>query len=386
MDTGTSERGPVYTPNPVLRDLRRSRGWGRPRLARALHEHCTREEWPSPGQANIEKQLYRLESGRVRKPDAFYARLISEFFGRTPNELFGELDPGNGKIGSTYSIRSHQFVPSYIGADAARELATGAQHHEPVGQWTGCIRIDSEEHPDLYVWPCGVVVFHVVDHLTPTSIAEVAMWRRQSYASNLEAAAADLAAYRCPPLSAPYVLSAYWVDTIPLDSTQASCALRLLAIPRVLTSRETDGTESELNRAGLIEQSLLREGFDHPEIVDFGVRGISSAYASWSGVVYHPTATERALTEDELVACELSVQAAWTYSDYIRDEVEAGRDPVVAESCGWRYLRGVKSRLTTERPQETSQHRAMREAVVSTSGLERRLKQALEALKECDRG
>ena len=53
MDTGTSERGPAYTPNPVLRDLRLARGWGRPRLARALHQHCTQKEWPSPGQANI---------------------------------------------------------------------------------------------------------------------------------------------------------------------------------------------------------------------------------------------------------------------------------------------------------------------------------------------
>jgi hypothetical protein len=386
MDTGTSERGPAYSPNLVLRDLRASRGWGRPRLARELDNHCTRKDWPSPGQANIEKQLYRLESGRVRRPDEFYARLLSDFFGRTSHELFGELDPGNGEIGSTYDIRSHQFVPSYIGADAARNLVAATPHIESAGQWTGCVRVESSEHPHLYVWPCGVVVFHVVDQLTPASIAEVAVWRRPSYVRNLEAAAASLATYGCPSLSEPYVLSAYWVDTIPLDSTQATCALRLLAIPRVLTSRETAGTPSELHRATLIEQSLLREGFDHPEIVDFGVRGISSAYASWSGVVYHPTATERALTEDELVACELSVQAAWTYSDYIRDEVEAGRDPVVAESCGWRYLRGVKSRLTTERPQETSQHRAMREAVVSTSGLERRLDQALEALRECERG
>ena len=384
MDTGTS--GPVYSPNPVLLDLRRSRGWGRPRLARELHAYCVEKKRPSPGQANIEKQLYRLESGRVRRPDAFYARLLSDFFGRSPHELFGELDSGNGETASTFTMRSHQFVPSYIGAEAASRLVAAAPHDESAGQWTGCVRVESSEHPDLYVWPCGVVVFHVVDELTPSSIAEVAVWRRPAYARNLEAAAASLATFGCPSLSEPYVLSAYWVDTIPLDSTQASCALRLLAIPRVLTSRETAGTPSELHRAGLIEQSLLREGFDHPEIVDFGVRGISSAYASWSGVVYHPTATERALTEDELVACELSVQAAWTYSDYIRDEVEAGRDPVVAESCGWRYLRGVKSRLTTERPQETSQHRAMREAVVSTSGLERRLDQALEALRECERG
>jgi hypothetical protein len=95
---------------------------------------------------------------------------------------------------------------------------------------------------------------------------------------------------------------------------------------------------------------LLREGFDHPEIVDFGDRGISSAYASWSGVVYHPTAPTRALTEHELVACELSVQAAWSFSDYVRDEVESGRDPVVSNTCGrLEYLRlAVPTRVSIQ--------------------------------------
>ncbi|MDT0349523.1 hypothetical protein [Pseudonocardia charpentierae] len=215
------------------------------------------------------------------------------------------------------------------------------------------------------------------------------VWRRQSYPVNIEQAAVGLASYDCPTLSEPYVLSAYWVEQIPLDIARRGCALRLLTIPRVMTSRDTPHAiaeyDSERHRAAVVEQALLREGFDHPEIVDFGVLGISSAYASWSGVVYHPTATARALTENELFACELSVQAAWSYSDYVPAEVEADRDPVVSDTCGWRYLRGVKSRLMTERPQETSQHRAMREAIVSTSGLARRLNQALGALKDCER-
>jgi hypothetical protein len=153
---------------------------------------------------------------------------------------------------------------------------------------------------------------------------------------------------------------------------------------RVFWSRENIGLDwdSQLRHAQLVEQTLLRDGFDHPEIVDFGLKGISCAYASWSGVVYHPTAIGRSLTEHELVACELSVQAAWAYADYVRREVERGQDPIVPETYGWRHLRGVKSRLTTERPQETMQHRAMREAVVGTSGLVRRLDQALDALME----
>jgi hypothetical protein len=93
----------------------------------------------------------------------------------------------------------------------------------------------------------------------------------------------------------------------------------------------------------------------------------------------------RCLAEHELVACELSVQAAWAYTDYVRQVVEAGEDPDVPPQDGWRYLRGLRSRLTTERPHETSQHRAMREAIVNTSGLLRRLDQAIDTLRDCDR-
>jgi len=45
----------------------------------------------------------------------------------------------------------------------------------------------------------------------------------------------------------------------------------------------------------------------------------------------------------------------------------------------------MRSRLTTERPQETSQHRSMRNAIVQTSGLDRHLAQAVEILRDCDR-
>ena len=115
------------------------------------------------------------------------------------------------------------------------------------------------------------------------------------------------------------------------------------------------------------------------------MKGISLGCASWSGVVYHPIARDRALREDELVTCELSVQAVWAYCDHLRQQVETGDDPVVPAKFGWRFLRGVRSRLTTERPQETSQHRSMRDAVVQTSGLGRHLTQAVEILRECDR-
>jgi hypothetical protein len=112
------------------------------------------------------------------------------------------------------------------------------------------------------------------------------------------------------------------------------------------------------------------------------MRGTSLGYASWSGVVYHPIARDRALREDELITCELSVQAVWAYCDHLRQHVEQGNDPIVPPQYGWRFLRATRSRLTTERPQETSQHRSMRDAIMHTSGLNRHLTQALETLRD----
>lgn len=383
MDTGTSS---ALVPNRVLLELRNGRSWGRPRLAKELHGYCRTRGWSSPGQANIEKQIYRLETGRVRRPDPFYARLIAEFFDRPPIELFGPSE--TAASGNTYRIRSHKFVPLYVGAAAVAGLQQGSSTDETADDWLTGQQVEQLELAGARAlcWPFGVVMFHLVEDLEPESVAWIAVWRRLTYDENMQHALRAVADHGLDILSDPYVLSAYWVDDIPLDGSQHGSALRLLCVPRVLVSRHETGTpEEKLARASVVEQAFLRDGFDHPDISDFGVRAIASGYASWSGVVYQPHASEQCLSERELVACELSVQAAWAYTDYIRQIVEAGEDPDVPLDYGWRYLRGIRSRLTTERPQETSQHRSMREAVVNTSGLIRRLDQAIDTLRDCDR-
>lgn len=383
MDTRTSGSGVDRTPNHVLQDLRKSRGWGRPRLAKELHQYCLSRQWPSPGEENLRKQIYRLESGHVRSPDKFYSRLYCQFFERTAHELFGETKPSFGASGS-FSLTSHKFIPVYVGEDAAARLAEEAD--DAAGQWTTChtTSIESEDGDvyTKYIWPFGVVVYHLTEQLTPESVAEVAVWRRLSYPEHIDWATQRLERkIGTQPTLEPYVLSAYWVHAVPWDEARNETALRLLCIPRALTERADSDTPSRAH-AELVEQSLVREGFDHPEITEFGMQGISLGFASWSGVVYHPTAPTRALTEQDLVSCELSVQAAWSYCNYIRSEVEIGRDPQVSEKYGWRFVRGLRSRLTTERPQETSQHRSMREAIIETSGLSRHLDQAVETLRE----
>ncbi len=386
--TGPSAPG-TTTPNQVLAALRTQRGWGRTRLARELDDFCARQGWPRPGRENLQKQIYRLERGQVHVPDEFYTRLFCSFFEKSAHELFGITeDAPTGPGAARWNVRSHKFIPSHIGPEHAQRLLnipgfSPLQDDWLPGSTTPVDREDGDCH--LAVWPFGVAMFHLVEDLEFGSIAELAVWRIQSYETDTAWAQQRLRALTgSDQVEPPYVLSAYWVQEAPCSGPELQTALRLMCIPRSLLDRDADDATSPLAHAQLVERSLLRDGFDHPEMVDFGMQGIAHGLASWSGVVYHPTAPTRCTPEDELVACELAAQAVWAYCHFIRTEIEQGRDPVVPPQYGWRFLRGIQSRLTTARPRETEQHRAMREAIVSTSGLAEHLPLAVETLKEAE--
>jgi len=384
--TSTDKR---HVPNAVLIRLREEQGWGRPRLAKQFELIGRRHGIPTPEPAAMEKQIYRLETGRTLRPTPMYAKLYCLTFDRTTSELFGDLEP-EVPIGTTCAARSHKFIPVFVGAEAASALATGGgQWSDVTDQWMECRR-RAVKHPtgacQLYLWPFGVALFHLVEELALESVAHLAVWRRITYEQNMQWAQDQLRALTGGNVaSESYVLSLYWVDEPAWQGNTLHTALRLMCIPRVLVPRAETIDESCLASAALVERALLENGFEHPELVDFSMKGISIGYASWSGVVYHPIAKDRALREDELVTCELSVQAVWAYCDHLRQQIEKGNDPVVPTEFGWRFLRGIRSRLTTERPQETSQHRSMRDAVIQTSGLDRHLAQAIETLRDCDR-
>jgi hypothetical protein len=158
-----------------------------------------------------------------------------------------------------------------------------------------------------------------------------------------------------------------------------------MCMPRVLLSRDgADGDRDGFKhvQARLAEDALLAARWDHPGVNSFGVAGTSSGYASWGGRVYHAQSAARALGEDELVTYELALQSVWTYCAQLNDEIEHGRDPSVPDDWGWRYLRGARCRLANPRPQESGQHRSMREVILKTSGVLGQLDQAIETLRE----
>jgi hypothetical protein len=387
MDIRTSADKHVV-PNGVLIHLREELGWGRPRLAKQFELVGRHHGITTPEPAAMEKQIYRLETGRTLRPTPLYSKLYCLTFDRTTLELFGDL-AAEVPAGATCITRSHKFIPVFVGAEVASALSAAGQWSHVNDQWTECRR-RAVEHPAgsciLYLWPFGVALFHLVEDLALDSIAQLAVWRRITYEQNMQWAQDQLQALTASHVAGePYVLSLYWVDEPAWHGNDLQTALRLICIPRVLVPRADNIDESCLASAALIERALLENGFEHPELADFSMKGISLGYASWSGVVYHPIAQDRALREDELVTCELSVQAVWAYCDHLRQQIENGNDPIVPAEFGWRFLRGVRSRLTNERPQETSQHRSMRDAVVHTSGLGRHLAQAVEILRECDR-
>jgi hypothetical protein len=278
----------------------------------------------------------------------------------------------------------------YVGAEAVAQLKAICDMTAATGQWLECFSASVADYGDscqLYAWPFGVVVYHLVEDLTPESLAEVAIWRHASYIDNMAWAEGNIKRLTgCGVRTETYVLGAYWVNATAQEGVRGDTAVRILCVPEVLIEHVDDLRTPSKARAELVEQALLRDGFAHAEIEDFGVQGVSTGLASWSGVVYQPLARDRALTEHDLVRCELAVQSAWSYCSYIRYEVEQCRDPVVPTGYGWRFMRGLRSRITTERPQETPQHRLMREAIVKTSGLAGHLAQALEILRDVEGG
>ncbi|MFI7470545.1 hypothetical protein [Nonomuraea sp. NPDC049646] len=278
-------------------------------------------------------------------------------------------------------VRSHKFIAAYVGERAAGKIrATGASTSEE----RSSVEI---HHPtgtcDLYVWPHGVAIFHLVEELDVPNIANLAVWRYRSYSQNLDWATRQLRQLAGDEsLAAGYVLSLYWLHTPTWVGRVLDTALRIMCAPRVLVERERAGDDDCLPQAEHAERELLSEGFEHQEMRTFGLAGVSLGYASWSGLAYHPLDPARCLAEHELVAYELSLQAVWAYCDYINRQVEQGHDPDVGEGYGWRFLRAARSKLTNPRPQETGQHRSMREAAFETSGLAGHLHQAIEVLRE----
>lgn len=331
---------------------------------------------------NVTRHIKRIESGKVRVPGHDYRSLLCEVLGQSEGELFGEVIRESSPD-DMFLLDSHKFFPSFVGCVNARKLIEyyrlRVDEQDSAAQRYSGLVDNTQGTCRIYVYSFGVALYHQVEPLVLPSIAELARWRQRSYLAALQWSADQLSSVIGDSLTASYVLSLYHLRAGKWGASHLQTAMRLLAMPRVLLG---EAATEEGRHAEQVEAALLRAGFSHPDIADFGVMGLSIGCATWGGISYHPLAPGRALPVNDLVEVELLVQALWCYCHHILDRVGQGHDPVIPDEHGFRLLRGLRSRCFTTRPQESSQHRSMRAAILAASNLGEKLKDALEILQD----
>lgn len=386
---------PNRQPNNVLAECRVALKLSHEKLAYLLRERA-RESHISIGTLDsVTRHIKRIESGHVRNPSGSYRNLLCAVLHKTEADLFGELyldgqyredrhTPGWRNENNAFRLRNHKLMPIFIGADLAGcaidKLAMEAVATSPIQ----CFRC-TLHHPrggvdsELWVWPFGVALFHIVEDVEFLSLANFAIWHRRVYDEQMSWASQEARSLFGSTATAQYAMPLNWIARPVWAGPQMNTALRILSAPRILLRREQGTDSSDLAHAELVERALFRDGFDRLTVAEFGVQGISVGVASWSGIVYFPIAPHRAISESELLNHELTVQAAWSYCDWIRSQVEVGKNPEVRPQYGWRLLRALQSVVTNPRPEESSQIYPLRIAVLETSGIVEHLRQAIEA-------
>lgn len=330
--------------------------------------------------ASVKRNIIKLEQGEILYPRTrLWRELLCEDTGLSHIELFGNTAPERPDL-DTFRLVSHKFVPTFVGAEYARDLANADSTHDCVTAHTACstqqVHYPGADEAALYVYPFGVALFHIVETVEFPTVCALARWRETSYEDALSWAGKYLSRPGRAFASASYVFSVYVLAESIWSADALPTAMRLISMPEVMFG--SDPTESN---AEAVEAALLRDDFAHPDIVEYGVMGVSIGYASWSSISYYPLVAKRALSANELAEVEVLTQAVWCYCRELLDEVEAGRDPVVPDEYGWRYLRAMKSKALSPGAQESTQRLSMRRAVYETSHLGDQLSSAIECLR-----
>lgn len=283
-------------------------------------------------------------------------------------------------------VESHKFLPVFLGAERVARLVDllGATATE---SWLDLsvapVRHDEARACSLYLSACGVALVHIVQTPEVSSLGELAHWRHRSHRNDPDWVAGILSELLGEPdlasLRPGYVFSGYWLHQIPWEEQHRATGVRLTA--HLSTMLDRTGTEIR-PVSPEIEHNMLASGFERQGAISIDLAGIATGCSSWSGVAYHPLDAARSLTVGSFVELEVSLQIMWCYARHIQEAIEEGRDPGIADAYGWRFLRAARTRMTTARANEWVQVRMLREAIVTTSGLEKLLLGAQNALRE----
>jgi hypothetical protein len=373
-----------HIPNRVLVQRRGEKGWGRDRLAAEFERVAEGLGLVTPSRAAMAKAIYRHETGRNTVGDDMYRRLYSTVYHSTPHELFGDLNP-HQPAAAALRLSSHKFVPVYVGINRADQLKHQLSGESRTWEWGNgwAARVRHPHGPcTVYGFPWGAVTYHIEEDVPCSTVAAVAVWRARTHDRDQKWVADHVRSILKAGDAIPhYVLSAFWLHDSAWSAADLGTAMRLLCTPRVLLDHGSD--RPSIAHAELVEKVMIQDGYDDNRIESFGVTGVSLGFASRAGVSYFPLAARRALDPASFVAYEAVVQGLWIYCHDVRVQIESGQDPVVSPEFGWRWLRGVRSRLECARPNETSQHAAMREAILKTSELGKHLTATLDVVRDC---
>jgi transcriptional regulator with XRE-family HTH domain len=362
-----------------LRARREELGWTQIRAALEIRSVAARAGQPDlPVDGNM---VSRWERGI--RPSRFYVRWIAEAYGRSAAELGLTAPLAPRTLGRAHGpnrtlvIRSHKFVPVYctpaaLDAIAARPPSAAAYQAAALGQCASSL--------STHVFSFGIVVLHICEEIEFPGVAWLAAWRKATYHHVRAVIDTELAGVGG---AAPteYVFSLYDILQHPWTPGRMLCSgVRLVSMPSVLLSRSEgwDVAQAEVTRGHELEKRLLTQGFEHSEIREFGISGVSLGCASWSAVAYHSLESEHHVGSDRLVNIEVLTQALWSWcSRVIADQRPLTDYPWFRRG----ELRSHAARLVApSQPIEGTDECLAREAIVETSRLRSMLDQAERVL------
>ncbi|MGQ0775132.1 MAG: hypothetical protein ACT4NY_12055 [Pseudonocardiales bacterium] len=388
--TGAPNGKTPREPNNVLAECRAALRLSHEKLAYLMREKARDRGIQIGTLDSVTRHIKRIEAGHVRDPSAVYKALLCAALQKNEAFLFGaiSLEASSGSMSArTFNLRNHKLIPTFVGASAVQRAIDNLAMQAAPTSPTRCYHY-TLNHPrdevgvELWVWPFGVAIFHLIEDVAFPDLANFALWHRRVYDEQVNWANETIASLFKSDASAQYAMPINWVVRSIWSKSDLDTALRILTAPRLLLQRTAHTESSDLAHAALVERSLFQGGLDQFDVSEFGIEGISMGIASWSGVVYFPIAPHRALLESEVLTYELTVQAAWSYCDWIRSQVEIGNDLDVEPQHGRRLLRALRSIITNPRPEESAQIYPLRIAILGSSGITEHLNQATDAIAE----
>lgn len=392
--TGMANRNSQKKPNNVLVECRTTLRLSHEKLAYLVREKARERNSQIGNLDSVTRHIKRIEAGQVKDPSALYKNLLCSVLKKTEASLFGTVsspikygDPCNSEAdtqANTFRLVNHKLIPTFIGPGMTEWAINNLSLHETSSHSVQCYHCSlnhprSEVSADLWIWPFGVALFHLAEEVEFTCLASFAIWHRRVYDEQMDWASETIKAVLKSDASPQYAMPINWITRSTWTHREVGAALRILSAPRILLRRAAHTESSDLAHAELVERSLLQNGFLQLNASEFGIEGISAGVASWSGIVYFPISPHRALSESEVMTYGRTVQAAWSYCDWIRSQVEIGEEPDVPSQYGRRLLRALRSLITNPRPEESSQVYPLRVAVLETSGITEHLNQATDA-------